>query len=286
MDRRAFVSGTLSTLMACQCGLLNRAVANPTTRGCRAIGLGDLVPWRNVGDSSGNDGWDKRVREWLGPLSAKFGVTPAVVFYDDGNHHNAEATPRVYYPHGPDGTVAIGRNFAKAFFEVSRTCSYKLGNEERRKELAGDAKRKPWEPMSYSEAAAWWCNQPDGFFASLQPLLIAAHEFGHILQFKMGMRVDGPWQMEPHADFMGGWYVGNYVRTEGAMKSRGNLDDETLVAFAQTMFSLGDTAFNDKTHHGQPDYRAAMVRAGYDAANLDARAAFEKGRVIVGLPRS
>jgi len=141
--------------------------------------------------------------------------------------------------------------------------------------------------MSYAEFAAWWCDQPESFFANLQPLLIIAHEFGHILQFRHGMHSDGPWQMEPHADYMSGWYAGNYVKVHGPGPMRpnnGTLNDDTLVVFAQTMFKLGDTMFNDKTHHGEPDYRATMVRAGYDAADLDAKAAFEKGRAIVGLP--
>jgi hypothetical protein len=285
MDRRAFVSGTLSTFLVCPCGFASRAIANPVSAGCRAAGVGDVMPWANVGESTGNAEWDKRVKGWLEPLRSKFGIKPALVFYDDGNERNALATPHAYFPQNPDGTVLFGRNFAKTYFEVSRNCAYKLANEERRKQVEGNKKQKPWEPMSYSEFAAWWCDQPDSFFANLQPLLIAAHEFGHILQFKLGMKVDGPWQMEPHADYLGGWYVGNYVRAEGAMNSHGTLDDQTLMAFAQTMFSLGDTAFNDKAHHGEPAFRAAMVRAGYDAAALDPKAAFEKGRAIVGLPR-
>jgi hypothetical protein len=284
MDRRAFVSGTLSTLAACSCGFATRALAGPVSVGCRAAGIGDSIPWTNVGESTGNAEWDKRVKSWLDPLCSKFGVRPTLVFYDDGSYLNAQATPHSYFTQGPDGTVAFGRNFAKKYFEVSRDCAYKISNEERRKQIEGDRKRKPWELMSQSEFAAWWCDQPDSFFANLQPLLITAHEFGHILQFKMGMGVDGPWQMEPHADYMAGWYVGNVARKEGAMNSRGNLSDQTLMAFAETMFSLGDTAFNDKAHHGEPAFRAAMVRAGYDVATLDAKAAFEKGRAIVGLP--
>jgi hypothetical protein len=108
--------------------------------------------------------------------------------------------------------------------------------------------------MSYAEAVATMCNYPDEFFANLQPLLLAAHEFGHILQYKNRMSVDGPWLMEPHADFMAGWYVGNHVKR--------NLDDTTLIAFSHTMFAFGDTGFNAITHHGQPEFRSAMVRAG------------------------
>ena len=41
----------------------------------------------------------------------------------------------------------------------------------------------------------------------LDILVITAHEFDHILQYKSGMVPDGPWQMEPHADFLAGWAI-------------------------------------------------------------------------------
>jgi hypothetical protein len=49
---------------------------------------------------------------------------------------------------------------------------------------------------------------------------------------------------------------------------------------------LGDTLYNDPRHHGEPEFRAAMVRAGFDAAfelHLDVDAAFEKGKKMAGL---
>ena len=48
-------------------------------------------------------------------------------------------------------------------------------------------------------------------------------------------------------------------------------------------FSLGDTLFNDPRHHGEPQFRAAMVLAGQDARDLPMQAAFEKGKKLVGL---
>jgi len=43
---------------------------------------------------------------------------------------------------------------------------------------------------------------------------------------------------------------------------------------------LGDV---DPSHHGEPQFRAAMVRAGQDAHDLPMQAAFEKGAKLVGL---
>jgi hypothetical protein len=48
-------------------------------------------------------------------------------------------------------------------------------------------------------------------------------------------------------------------------------------------YALGDTAFNDPRHHGEPQFRAAMVRAGFDSAELSLDAAFERGMKYAGL---
>jgi hypothetical protein len=104
--------------------------------------------------------------------------------------------------------------------------------------------------------------------------VISAHEHSHILQYKMGYRPDGPWQMEPHADFMAGWCIGQNQHL------RKGEDIENLV---KAMFEMGDTEFNDRSHHGEPEFRAAMVQAGYDAYRLKLQAAFEKGKKMAGL---
>ena len=74
---------------------------------------------------------------------------------------------------------------------------------------------------------------------------------------------------------------------EGAVLSCGRQAEqwvrENLELGVRLMFSLGDTAFNDPQHHGQPEFRAAMVRAGYDSADLELDAAFERGMKYAGL---
>lgn len=108
--------------------------------------------------------------------------------------------------------------------------------------------------------------------------IVVAHEMGHILQFKRGLRTPGV-QMETHADFMAGWgyaqFQKNHFRRYGEI-----FDIETM---ADAMFSAGDTLFDQPFHHGEPHYRATMVRAGYDAQDLDLNAAFAKGLRLVGL---
>jgi hypothetical protein len=104
--------------------------------------------------------------------------------------------------------------------------------------------------------------------------LISAHEHSHILQYKMGYSPNGPWQMEPHADFMAGWCIGQ----DPVLKKRENIEN-----VVQAVFEVGDIKFNDSSHHGEPEFRAAMVQAGYDASRLKLQAAFAKGKKMAGL---
>jgi hypothetical protein len=153
------------------------------------------------------------------------------------------------------------------------------------------------EPNAYADPQLWVPDKPDGtvllgvkFLAEVRQLqrgqtsfynensfFIVLHEMAHILQFKRGMAERTDWQMEPHADFMAGWaYARGSPKAEPWVK-------ENLELGVRLMFSLGDTAFNDPQHHGEPELRAAMVRAGFDAAELELDAAFERGRRYAGL---
>jgi uncharacterized protein len=119
----------------------------------------------------------------------------------------------------------------------------------------------------------------------LTPSTIMAHEFGHILQFKHGMSPEGPWQMEPHADFMAGWllhYCQECVKVERSDKTTIAIE-EMVESTMKSLFEKGDYAFNDRSHHGEPEFRAAMVRAGYESGDLDVSKAFEKGKKFAGL---
>jgi len=120
----------------------------------------------------------------------------------------------------------------------------------------------------------------------LTPMTIMAHEFAHIVQYKHGMSPEGPWQMEPHADFMAGWFL-HWCHAQDRIHVK--IDKTTIAtedmveATIKALFELGDYAFNDSAHHGEPEFRAAMVRAGYELGSPDPKQAFDKGKKFSGL---
>lgn len=122
-------------------------------------------------------------------------------------------------------------------------------------------------------------------------VVVMAHEFGHILQFKE--HAANAWEMEPHADFMAGWAIAKihevaefWVGPQATKESEKRVGKRELEEAVETMFSFGDNSFNDREHHGEPHYRAVMVRAGFDAGNLGVKEAFEKGLTWSGLKRN
>jgi hypothetical protein len=52
---------------------------------------------------------------------------------------------------------------------------------------------------------------------------------------------------------------------------------------ARSMFQKGDTLFDDREHHGEPQLRAAMVYGGFNARKENVTEAFELGRSMAGL---
>jgi hypothetical protein len=271
MNRRDFLASTLSSYFTWSCGCA--AQASDEIVGCRHLRLAELAEahfWNKViplpgygmsplppikldfdlplGDIRfGAKNID--LPKSLSFLTEAFGVRPAFRAYDDKPFANALAVPTAKFPdEGPDGTVLLGAML-----------------------VAEERKRSPF-------SAVMGAAEP----GQESILLILAHEWAHILQFKSGLSPKGPWQMEPHADFMAGWFFAQKPKLDLS-----NLADWYIVRdienAAKTMFSRGDTAFNDPRHHGQPEFRAAMVRAGYESGALGVQAAFEKGRKWAGL---
>ena len=64
------------------------------------------------------------------------------------------------------------------------------------------------------------------------------------------------------------------------LKVRSSLSFSNAV---RLIFSLGAIAFNSPDHHGTPELRAAMVRAGQELRHLDVQTAFKKGMELAGL---
>jgi hypothetical protein len=122
-----------------------------------------------------------------------------------------------------------------------------------------------------------------GMAGAYNTYIIVAHEFGHVLQYKNGMKPDGPWQMEPHADFMAGWALRIDFHKDMPKAMQANYEEAVIDEIAKTLFGMGDTLVNEPRHHGEPQFRAAMVRAGYDARHLSVDQAFKKGLKLAGL---
>jgi hypothetical protein len=246
MNRREFVAAGLSGLLSYTSTCTSHVRGQPLS-GCRTAGAGDAAFRSGVRHlkpaRDASDLWPE------GTAKNYLSVKAALCEYDDGSAPNGLATPEVLFEGYPDGTVLIGAH------------------------LRAELRAKHWD-LHTKDLSEYWEATEDVTW------LVVAHEYGHILQYKNGMSPDGPWQMEPHADFMAGWWRGHGHATAGAGKPISNVDRE-----ATQMFEMGDTLFNDPRHHGTPQFRAHMVRAGFAAglAGLSVDAAFEKGKKMAGL---
>ena len=94
---------------------------------------------------------------------------------------------------------------------------------------------------------------------------ICAHEFGHILQMKLGL--DKKFAKEPtvkrselQADYFAGYYAG--------LRKRSNPNYPAAV-FALTKFNMGDDRIAFEGHHGKPAERGEAVSKGFTASYYD-----------------
>jgi len=234
------------------------------------------VRLREVSGNS-NDEWLRS--DLADQLRSSFNVRAAFYFYDEGGA-NALATPRAVLANAPDGTVMIGTALLAKERARWDACEQRA-TEESRRERNDPSKTfgvKILESAGRSSACAWW---------SEIRVFVVAHEFGHILQYKKGMKVDGPWQMEPHADFLAGWFLGR--RKAGPLPNHFDPGLSSHIArksFEKAVigaFELGDTLFDDPDHHGSPELRASMVLAGYQSTHLSIDAAFDRGLKLLKL---
>ena len=101
---------------------------------------------------------------------------------------------------------------------------------------------------------------------------IMAHEFAHILQFKLNHSFAGK-QSELQADFLAGWYLGKTKEL--------NFDD--LEPFARSLFEKGDFEFWSTDHHGTPAERADMMIQGFQNSNFNLEEAYYKSlELLIG----
>lgn len=170
-----------------------------------------------------------------------FQIAPFCCFYNDADSPNAFATP-MQLAGGGDGTVAFG-----------------VG-------LMGSLVRKfsgRWNSAGTHAAGA-----------------VFAHEFGHIVQFGVGMPTVPGKPRELHADFMAGWY------TQIRNMQQNNIG-VNFQEIAQQMYDIGDFAFTSVNHHGTPDERVAAYLAGaqfgWNSGGANVHQAIEQGRRPLGI---
>jgi hypothetical protein len=99
---------------------------------------------------------------------------------------------------------------------------------------------------------------------------VMAHEFGHLVQFRNGLREPGK-RSELHADFMAGWYL----------NLRGRYAWVNLMPALRIFYQLGDFQFNSPLHHGTPGERLAAAQAGFDSRALNVSQAFSTGLQVI-----
>jgi hypothetical protein len=103
---------------------------------------------------------------------------------------------------------------------------------------------------------------------------ILAHEFGHILQYKMnGGNVTLRPELELHADFLAGYYLGKreFVRASD------------IELFLRTLFEHADPAsWYRRPGHGNGDQRATVMLAGYRNSHRSVSEAYAEGNARVG----
>jgi hypothetical protein len=95
---------------------------------------------------------------------------------------------------------------------------------------------------------------------------VCAHEFGHILQYKLGLDKDlrqgqpTVKRVELNADFFAGYFAG--VR-------RRELPHFDAAVIAMTQYNSGDDMRNNPDHHGTPDERGQAIEKGYQVGYDD-----------------
>jgi hypothetical protein len=246
VNRREFTKIAFSILVGigCSCWRSGRAAA-ANDLGCRSAGPGS----GSVGELRSSSGYvdvDNECRRVVRALSREFGVSASFTFYNDaeeGERGNAQASAASRSAGEPDGTVFLGVNLVAALMKEQSRIDY----------------------------------------ASVLFRVILAHEFAHIRQFKEGMDPAGPWQMEPHADFLAGWFVGRSHKN-AVIKLPTLWTASQVEAAAREMFERGDLAFNTPDHHGHPEMRAAMVRSGYESGASSIENAFRKALAWARVP--
>ncbi|GAB3898543.1 hypothetical protein GCM10028803_18160 [Larkinella knui] len=101
-------------------------------------------------------------------------------------------------------------------------------------------------------------------YGDVAPQAILAHEFGHQIQFQLGVFGD---ETSPEAtrrtELMADAYSAYYLsHARGA-----SMQWKRVQKFFQVFFNIGDCGFTSDGHHGTPTQRLAAAEWGYNLAN-------------------
>jgi hypothetical protein len=110
--------------------------------------------------------------------------------------------------------------------------------------------------LGYSLLNSEWA-QSSGVNFSIPTIM--AHEFGHIAQFKSGLRLPTK-LLELQADYLAGWYMANRQRDS-------TWTPRALADSLRSLFSKGDYQFNSPNHHGTPQQRTSAFMQGFQNGN-------------------
>ena len=157
-------------------------------------------------------------------LSAMFETRPGVAWFVDEGSGNAFATPEQFLG-SADGTIAMGIRLS-----INMILRYGQGL---------------------------------GVYSSWIAMAVLAHEFGHITQFKRleshRLRHTSKYP-ELHADFLAGAYMAQ--RALEAYRFNGTDLMPALNTAVHQFFTLGDTSFHSRDHHGTGTERARAFSGG------------------------
>lgn len=101
-------------------------------------------------------------------------------------------------------------------------------------------------------------------YGDVAPQAILAHEFGHQIQFQLGVFGNGSSpEATTRTELMADAYSAYYLsHARGA-----SMQWKRVQQFLQVFFNIGDCQFTNINHHGTPTQRMAAATWGYNIAN-------------------
>ncbi|MCE7054261.1 hypothetical protein LZF95_06205 [Algoriphagus sp. AGSA1] len=103
-------------------------------------------------------------------------------------------------------------------------------------------------------------------YGAIAPQAILAHEFGHHIQYELGILIKGMSLIPKTArriELMADAYAAYFL----SHPMGGAMQEEGMQQVSEVFFNIGDCSFEANSHHGTPTQRKAATEWGYRAAN-------------------